>query len=131
MGFNSFKDLRIWLFGMDILTKTYSITETYPKNEIYGLTSQMRRAAVSIPSNIAEGHNRKSSKDFQRFLFISLGSCAELETQFEASFRLGFIAIEDKTEIINKIIVESKMIRKFISNIEGQATRHLGSQAAD
>ena len=75
------KDLDVWKESMKLTKAIYSFTKTFPKEEIYGLVSQMRRTAVSIPSNIAEGAARESSKDFIRFLYISLGSLAELETQ--------------------------------------------------
>ena len=85
---SSFKDLKVWGKGIDLTVEIYKITENFPKEEIYGITSQMRRSAVSIPSNIAEGRNRGTKKDFCNFLRISLGSCAELSTQIEISKKL-------------------------------------------
>jgi len=75
------KDLLVWKKSMDLVKQIYELTQDFPKSEIYGLTSQVRRSAISIPSNIAEGAARNSSKEFIQFLYISLGSVAELETQ--------------------------------------------------
>lgn len=81
MTINSYKDLIVWQKSLILVKDVYKITELLPKNEIFGLVSQMRRSAVSIPSNIAEGRQRSSRKDFVQFLRIAQGSCAELETQ--------------------------------------------------
>ena len=87
---NSYKDLIVWQKSMDLVVRIYALTESFPKEEIYGLTSQMRRAAISIPSNIAEGRRRGSRKDYRQFLIIAYGSGAELETQIEIAKRLPF-----------------------------------------
>lgn len=84
----SHKDLKVWQEFMDLVVKIYDITEQFPSNEAFGSTSQLRRASVSIPSNIAEGAGRKGGKEFSRFLFIALGSLSEVETQIEIAFRL-------------------------------------------
>lgn len=75
--------------GKDIVLAIYKITASFPKEEIYGLTSQMRRAAISIPSNIGEGFNRYHNREYKQFLYVALGSCAELETQIEIAFDLN------------------------------------------
>ena len=80
MGIGGHKDLDIWKKGMEIVNRVYTVTADYPKEEIYGLTAQMRRAAISIPSNIAEGFMRQHNKEYKQFLYVALGSCAELET---------------------------------------------------
>ena len=85
------KDLDVWRKSMDFVTKLYKTTAVFPKEEMYGLSSQMRRAAVSIPSNIAEGAARKSNKEFIQFLHIALGSTVEIETQLIVSKNLKFI----------------------------------------
>ena len=85
------KDLDVWKKSMDLVESIYKITQTFPDTEKYGLTSQMRRAAVSIPSNIAEGAARKGDKELIQFLYISIGSLSELETQYLIAIRLGFI----------------------------------------
>ena len=87
----SHKDLLVWQKSMDMVTRIYSETKSWPKEELYGLISQIRRAAVSIPSNIAEGAGRSGRKEFSRFLPIAMGSLAEVETQIEIAERLGFM----------------------------------------
>ena len=80
MKIKNYKDLNIWKRSIKVVEDIYKITKNFPKEEIYGLTGQLRRSAVSIPSNIAEGFARFSNKEYRQFLFISLGSCAELST---------------------------------------------------
>jgi four helix bundle protein len=86
----SFRDLDVWRLGLDLAEAVYQCTSSFPKHELFGLTAQMRRAAVSIPSNIAEGRARSSTKELLQFLAIARGSLAELETQFELALRLGY-----------------------------------------
>ncbi len=93
------KELKVYQKAMDLVTQIYQVTKSFPAEEKYGLTSQIRRAAISIPSNIAEGSARKSTKEYIQFLYHSLGSAAEIETQLDLSKRLGFI---DNIEPINK-----------------------------
>ena len=88
MEIHTYRDLIVWQRAIELVTEVYQLTEIFPKEEIYGITSQMRRAAVSIPSNIAEGRVRGTRKDFTHFLIISYGSGAELETQIEIAKRL-------------------------------------------
>lgn len=108
------KDLLVWQKSMDLSVLVYKTTNTFPKEELYGITSQMRRASVSIPSNIAEGYGRFSDKEFVRFLFISLGSASELETQIDLSLRLGFIS-EDNHNALNNLTQETlKMLIALI-----------------
>ena len=89
------KDLEIWKKGIDLVEDIYRFTKTFPPEEMYGLTSQMRRSAVSIPSNIAEGAARQSNKEFLQFLYIALGSLSEIETQLFIAQRLGYTS-DDK-----------------------------------
>jgi len=77
-GVNNFKDLKIWKVAIELVKNVYAVSSEFPKKEMYGLTSQMRRSAISIPSNVAEGFRRKHNNEFKQFLYISLGSCAEL-----------------------------------------------------
>jgi four helix bundle protein len=86
----SYRDLLVWQKSMDLVVEVYRFTDGFPNREIYGLTSQLRRAAVSIPSNIAEGHGRHGTGDFVRFLDIALGSLCEVQTQLLISERLEF-----------------------------------------
>ena len=105
----SHKDLEVWKISMDFVTDLYKLTKQFPPSELYGLTSQIKRAAVSIPSNIAEGAARKNTKEFIQFLHIALGSLAEIETQLEISSRLGYIkqpySLEQKSISIRRLII--------------------------
>jgi len=107
----SHKDLKVWQESMTLVVAVYKATEDFPKHEIYGLTSQIRRAAVSIPSNIAEGAGRKGKKEFARFLYIALGSLSEVETQLEIAYRLKYL---NEAETITQRIY---FIRKMLSNL--------------
>jgi four helix bundle protein len=91
-------DLIVWRKSMDLVVLIYKLTKNFPKEELYGLVSQMRRSAVSIPSNISEGRRRGSRNEFQRFLRIAFGSASELETQLEISRRLNYINNEEAGE---------------------------------
>ncbi|GAG56333.1 unnamed protein product, partial [marine sediment metagenome] len=95
-GIKRFKDLRIWQKGIEVVTDIYTLTKKFPKEELYGLTSQIRRSAISIPTNIAEGFNRFHNKEYKQFLYIALGSCAELETQIEIATGLKYINEDNK-----------------------------------
>jgi len=90
-----FKELKAWQRGMDLAEAVYAVCEKLPERERFGLNDQMRRAAVSVPSNIAEGQGRQSKLDFKRCLRIALGSAQELETQLLLAVRLGFVLLED------------------------------------
>lgn len=105
------KDLEIWKNSIDIVEDVYAMTQSFPHEEIYGLTSQIRRASVSIPSNIAEGAARQTDKEFIQFLYMALGSLSELETQVIIALKLGFIK-EDK--ILQKIEILRKQLLSFI-----------------
>lgn len=97
------KKLDVWQESVALATHIYEITEAFPKSEVYGLASQMRRAAVSVPSNIAEGAARLSSKEFAQFLNIAGGSLSELDTQIEIAYNLNYITIEQRKEIDRRI----------------------------
>ena len=90
MEVKSFRDLRVWQRAMDLVEMIYKVSVDFPRSETYGLTSQIRRAAISVPSNIAEGHSRKHTKEYLRFLSVAQGSLAELQTQIEIASRLGY-----------------------------------------
>lgn len=111
-----FKDLQVWKVSMDFVVEIYRLTEKFPSSEQYGLTNQIRRCSVSIPSNIAEGSARKNIKEFIQFLYISKGSLAELETQLEISFRLGYLIHDKKIE--NKIKYMKVMLIGLIHSLE-------------
>ncbi|MCG8379465.1 MAG: four helix bundle protein, partial [Proteobacteria bacterium] len=110
MAIRNFRDLEVWKLGKTIVKDVYGITAYFPKSEMYGLVSQMRRASISIPSNIAEGFNRYHNKEYRQFLYIALGSCAEFETQLEIATELGFLKLKPKDEIIEKINHENGML---------------------
>ncbi len=108
---NSFKDLIVWQKGMLILKLTYTITSKLPQSEMFGLASQLRRCALSIPSNISEGQGRGTRKDFANFLHIALGSLSELETQ------ILFLESEYKNISIGNILTEIEEERKMLSSM--------------
>jgi len=105
------KDLEVWKKSMDLVSNIYKITESFPNKELYGLTNQIRRAAVSIPSNIAEGAARSSKKEFIQFLFIALGSLSELETQIIIANRLEYLNNSDT------LLEDIKFVQKLINGL--------------
>lgn len=117
----SYRDLIVWQKSMDLVKEIYRITKFLPKDELYGLSSQMRRASVSIPSNIAEGQQRKNTKEFCQFLRISYGSAAELETQILLSKniypKIGFSKAESLLQEIRKMLnsLMQKLENKLLS----------------
>jgi len=113
----NFRDLDIWKKGIEIVKDTYNIAGGFPKEELYGLVSQMQRSAVSIPSNIAEGFNRFHNKEYKQFLYIALGSCAELETHIEIAFGLKYIGDTKKKAMLEKIDHESRMLTNLIKKL--------------
>ncbi|WP_281238866.1 MULTISPECIES: four helix bundle protein [Flavobacterium] len=112
------KELDVWKKSMDLVESIYTLTQRFPDVEKYGLTSQMRRAAVSIPSNIAEGAARKGNKELLQFLYIAIGSLSELETQYLIAIRLTFI---EKEEVLEKQMIEVKKLllgfKNYISKV--------------
>jgi four helix bundle protein len=99
-GVRSYRELRVWQQGMSLVEQVYQLTKQFPAQEVSGLTSQMRRAAVSVPSNIAEGHVRESTREYLKHLSIAQASLAELETQVEIAGRLGFISAQPVNDIL-------------------------------
>lgn len=106
----NFRELDIWKKGIELVKKVYKITEKFPNHELYGLTSQMRRCAVSVPSNVAEGFRRKYPKEFRQFLNIALGSLAELETQLVITKELEYFGNEDEKNLLELIDHLNRMI---------------------
>ena len=111
-----YKDLKVWQKSMDLAVEIYQLVKNLPKEETYGLGDQMRRAAVSIPSNIAEGHGRGADIDFSRFLSIAQGSKSELETQLELCNRLGFLSLEQTAKSLSLLAEIGKMLTVMIRN---------------
>jgi four helix bundle protein len=112
---NNHKDLKVWRQGIELTKIVYQLTATFPESEKYGLVSQMRRAAVSIPSNIAEGAARHSKKEFAQFLYIAMGSCAELDTQLIVSEELDFVSFESAQQAVQLIEEVKRMIQGLIN----------------
>ncbi|SEP56989.1 four helix bundle protein [Flavobacterium urocaniciphilum] len=114
----TFRDLLIWQKSMSLVTKTYILSSKFPKDEQFGLMSQIRRCSVSVPSNIAEGFGRDSNKDFYRFLKISIGSLFEFQTQIEIAFNLNYIS-ENEFKLIFKDSREcERMMSSFMRKIK-------------
>lgn len=111
---HNFKELKVWQKSIDMTVETYKLTENFPNEEKFGLISQMRRAAVSIAANIAEGTGRRTEKDFNAFLGNSLGSSFELETELTISFRLKYIT----NDIFNGISLIIQEIQKMIVGLQ-------------
>ena len=116
MIMKSHNDLKVYQEAMDLVVEIYSITNNFPDSERFGLIGQIRRCSVSIPSNIAEGAARESKKEFKKFLYISLGSAAELETQLEISKRLKFM--DDSKDLKDKIFFIKRMLIKLIQSLK-------------
>ena len=116
-GIQTYRDLIVWQKSMKLVTSVYELTKQFPATELYGLTSQIQRAAVSIPSNIAEGYGRKSNQDFARFLQIAKGSLFELQTQLEIANNLNYLN-QDQLSSFSQFTLEiEKMLGSLISKI--------------
>jgi len=110
------KELIVWQLSVDLVVRIYKVTAKFPKSEIYGLVNQLRRSAISVPSNIAEGAARNSHKEFARFLYIARGSLAELQTQLIVSEKIGFYKdcqLDDQVERIHSLL--QGLIRKTLA----------------
>ncbi len=105
-----FRELQVWQRGMDIVQAVYEVSGGFPKTEIYGLTSQLRRAAVSVPSNIAEGHTRASTKEYLHHLSMAQASLAEMETQLEVAARLQYVAAGQVQPIQAECVILGKQL---------------------
>ena len=115
---NSHKDLKVYQEALLLVKDIYCITSHFPKEELYGLTSQMKRCVISIPSNIAEGSGRKGNAELIRFLYISLGSLSELETQLDISIMLNFT--KENKDIQNRIYFIKNMLSKLILSLNNK-----------
>lgn len=122
MKINSYKELFVWQKSMDLVKITYSLTDQFPKDELYGLASQMQRAAVAIPSNIAEGYLRGHRKEYAQFLSISLGSAAELETQLLISKSLPKFRQIDFSKAESLISEIMKMLYVMVNKVKENFT---------
>lgn len=117
----SYRDLKVWTMGMDLAVELYGMTSTFPPEERFGLTSQVRRAAVSVPSNIAEGHARGFSGDYVRFLRIGKGSLAEMETQTILAERLGYISSDRVNPFLEKTSELGRMMNGLIAKLSPES----------
>ncbi len=115
MAIKDFKELTAWQKSMELVAEVYRITKKLPKDELYGLTNQLRRAAVSIPSNIAEGNGRGSTNEYVRFLYIARGSRAEVETQLLLCVELGYLQEPEVAPVLGLCTEVAKMLNKVIS----------------
>ena len=118
MKSNSYKDLKVWQKSIELVVEIYKLTSDFPTAEQYGLVAQIRRCAVSIPSNIAEGQKRGHDKEFLRFLHIGYGSGAELETQIEISKRLPKMMILDYNKAESLLLEVMKMLNGLIGSLK-------------
>ena len=116
----SYRDLVIWQMGMETARRVHSLTRSFPREEVYGLTSQMRRAAVSIPSNIAEGFSRHSRREMSRFVAIAHGSVSELETQVTLARDFGYMDCAAHDEIMEHLDHLGRKITLFMRHIGGR-----------
>lgn len=117
------KNLDVWQNSVEFVTEIYMLTNAFPENEKFGLTNQIRRSAVSIPSNIAEGAGRHSKKEFSRFLNIAQGSAAELETQLIISKNLDFIDYEQYENVVEKLTSIMKMLSGLVRSLKNNQSR--------
>ena len=116
----SYRDLLVWQKAVEFALLVYRLSEAFPKREIYGLTSQVRRAAVSVPSNIAEGYGRGSRKEYVQFLSIAQGSLKEMETQTIIGQRLGYATLAQAERVLTDAEVIGKMLGSLIRSLRAK-----------
>jgi len=114
----SYKDLEIWKKSVELVKDIYILTKDFPKSETYALVDQIRRASLSIPSNIAGGHSRQYKREFKQFLFVALGSLAELETQLIIAEKLGYLDKQKINKFLSELDVIGKMTRGLIKKLQ-------------
>ncbi len=119
MTTKNYRDLEVWQKSMSLVEEVYQLTSNLPKEELFGLSNQLRRAAVSIPSNIAEGNTRGSFKDYARFLSIARGSKSEIETQLEFCLRLGYLNIDQISKAVSLCDSIGAMLFSMIKKYKG------------
>ena len=123
MEVRDYRDLKVWQAGLELAEAVYAVTNSFPKSEVFGLASQMQRAAVSIPSNVAEGHARDSTKEFLRFISVAMGSLAELETQLTLSNRLRYLEQEKFENLIERTSMIGRMLRGLQSSLRARLSQ--------
>ena len=119
---SSFNDLRVWQDALRLSVETYRITAGFPKHELYGLSQQMRRAAVSVPSNIAEGKGRRTNREFGQFLFHARGSLLELQTQIMITHELKYLSEEDMKKLMDGAACVGKSLSGLINAVSEPRT---------
>jgi four helix bundle protein len=119
---SSYRDLDVWKQSRQLVKSVYQLTKTFPKDEQFGLTNQLRRAAISVPSNIAEGSGRNHSKDSIQFFFVARGSLYEIETQLILASDLEFISVNQLDQVLEQVIRCKKLINGFINYFQKQTT---------
>jgi four helix bundle protein len=120
---NSYRDLRVWQDAMTLAESCYVLTGRFPRDELFGITSQIRRAAASIPANIAEGHGRESTGSFVQSLRVSQGSLKELETHLLLAQRVGILAVADLDMTMGRCESLGKMVRALIRSLQDKSTK--------
>jgi four helix bundle protein len=120
MAGRNYRDLDVWKEAMDFVVECYRMTGTFPKSEVYGLTSQLQRAAVSIPANIAEGQSRQHNKEFLQHLAIAYGSLAEVETHIQIACRLRYVGGEKEKQMLERAARIGRMLNGLRRSVEGK-----------
>jgi four helix bundle protein len=118
---SSFHDLRVWQEAMRLATETYKVTVNFPRHELYGLCQQMRRAAVSVPSNIAEGKGHRTDREFASFLFHARGSLLELQTQLMIAQELNYLSKEEGSRLLELAAGVGRSLNGLINSLRGKA----------
>ncbi len=113
----SYRDLQVWRKGIDLAKAAYALTHKFPKYETYGLADQLRRSAVSVPSNIAEGQARQHTGEFRQFLHMALGSAAELDTEIVLAYELGYFTEKEAEDIEQRVVEIRKMLYSLITHL--------------
>jgi four helix bundle protein len=119
----SYRDLRIWQDSMTLAERAYRLTRQFPREETFGLSAQIRRAAASIPANIAEGPGRENTQSFIQYLRIAQGSLKELETHLILAGRVGLVGTENVEELLRQCEAVGKMVRLLIRSLQGKTRR--------
>ena len=120
----SYRDLEVWQQAMDLAVECYKVTQRFPRTEMFGIVSQIRRSASSVPANIAEGHGREGRAQFLQFLRVAQGSLKELETHLLLSARVGFLQDKESDPILRRCADVGKMLRGLIRALDARAGQH-------
>ncbi len=126
MAILSFRDLRVWQMAMDLVEDVYRLTRPFPRHEAYGLAGQMQRAAVSVPSNIAEGHTREHRKEYLHHLSTAQASLAELQTQLEIATRLRYCTPDRSNQVLNRAVSVSRQLYALRNALMKRGTAEKG-----